>query len=128
MVKKIDFTWALWDFNAGADYTRKANMGYARSRTKTVIADGTANQTAWCSMKRGGMVTLEGTFVGTVTLERRGADQNVITATNNSGVAITFAAAGTYELSPGLVQAEYRLNMKSGGYTSGTCIMLIEGL
>lgn len=102
-------------------------MGYARNRTKTVTADGATNQTPWCSCKAGGMVTLEGAFVGTVTLERRGADGNTVTATNNSGAAITFTTAGTFTLSPNMLQAEYRLNMKSGAYTSGTCAMMIEG-
>lgn len=103
-------------------------MGYARNRTKTVTADATTNQTPWCSCKKGAVVTLEGTFVGTVTLQRRGADMNAVDATNNAAAVITFTAAGTYTLSPDLVQAEYRLNMKSGAYTSGTCAMMIEGL
>lgn len=102
-------------------------MGFARSRTKTVTADAATNQTPWCSAKKGAIVTLEGTFSGTVTLQRRGADNNIVDATNNSGVVTTFTAAGTYTVSPNEVQAEYRLNMKSGAYVSGTCIMMIEG-
>lgn len=102
-------------------------MGLARKRVFTVTADGSTNQTAWCSIKAGGIVTLEGTFLGTVTLQRRGADGNTVDVTNNSAVVTTFTAAGTYTLTPVGVQAEYRLNMKAGAYTSGTCVMMIEG-
>lgn len=101
-------------------------MGYARKRTATLT--GTTQQTPWCSMKRGGMVTLEGTWVGTVTLMRRGADNNTVTATNNSGVAITFTANGTYEITPAsnALQAEYALQCTA--YTSGSIVAMLEGL
>ena len=99
-------------------------MGYARKRTATLT--GTSQQGPWCSMKRGGMVTLEGTWVGTVTLMRRGADGNTVTATNNSGTAITFTANGTYTLAPNLVQAEYALQCTA--FTSGSIVTMLEGL
>lgn len=102
-------------------------MSLARNRRLTVTADATTNQTGWCTCKSGGVVTLEGTFVGTVTLQRRGADGNIVDVTNNSAAVTTFTAAGTYTISPNMVPAEYRLNMKSGAYTSGTCAMMIEG-
>lgn len=99
-------------------------MGYARRRIATLT--GTTQQTPWCSMKRGGMVTLEGTWVGTVTLMRRGADGNAVTATNNSDAAITFTANGTYTLLPNMVQAEYALQCTA--YTSGSIVAMLEGL
>ena len=99
-------------------------MGYARKRTFTFT--GTSQQGPWCSMKRGGMVTLEGTWVGTVSLVRRGADGNTVPATNNADAAITFTANGTYTLSPNLVQAEYALQCTA--YTSGSIVSMLEGL
>lgn len=99
-------------------------MGYARSRNISLAAQN--QQSPWCSMKRGGMVTLEGTWVGTVALMRRGADGNTVAATNNSGVAITFTANGTYAISPNMVQGEYAI--KCTAFTSGTIAGIIEGL
>lgn len=101
-------------------------MGLARKRILVVTADGTTNQTGWCSCRSGGIVTLEGTFSATVTLQRRGADGVTVDVTNNAAVVTTFTAPGTYTMSPG-VQAEYRLNCKSGAYVSGTATMMIEG-
>lgn len=102
-------------------------MGFARSRRITVTADGSANFTPWCSCRLGGVVTIEGSLVGTTTLQRRGADNVTVDVTNNSGTVTTFTANGTYTLAPSNVQAEYRLNMKSGAYTSGTGTLMIEG-
>lgn len=99
-----------------------------RSRSLTVSADGANNQTAWCGMRAGGVATIEvpGTMSATVTLERRGADNVVVPVTDNSGNAITFTKAGTYTVSP-QVAADYRLNCKSGSFTTGPFTMLIEG-
>lgn len=102
-------------------------MGLARRRSLTVSADGVNNQTAWISIKNGGVVSLEGTFAATVTLQRRGADGNIIDVTDNSGVISTFTLAGTYTMTPASTQAEYRLNCKSGAFVSGPMIMMIEG-
>lgn len=99
-------------------------MGYARSRNINLTA--LNQQSPWCSMKRGGMLTLEGTFVGTVSLLRRGADGNTVPATNNSGTPITFTTIGTYAISPNLVQGEYAV--KCTAYTSGTITGILEGL
>lgn len=107
--------------------TTGEKMGFARSRSLTVTADGATNQTAWNSLKKGGVVTLAGTFVATATLQRRGADGNIRDVTNNSGVVTTFTAPGTYTLAPAETQAEYRLNCKAGAFTSGSLGMMIEG-
>lgn len=105
-------------------------MGYDRSRSLIVTADGATNQTAPCSCKQGGVVTISapGAISATVTLQRRGADMVWRDVTNNSGVVTTFTAVGTYTIAPNMVQAEYRLNMKAGAYVSGQPItMMIEG-
>lgn len=102
-------------------------MGFARSRSLAVAADGLTNQTAWISLKKGGIVTVRGTFSATATLQRRGSDGNIVDVTNNSGVVTTFTAVGTYTLAPTETQAEYRLNVKSGAWVSGTMNLMIEG-
>lgn len=102
-------------------------MGFARSRSLTVTADGANNQTVGVSAKKGGVVTLVGTFVATITLQRKGADNTWRDVTNNSGTVTTFTAAGTYTIAPNEIQAEYRLNCKSGAFTSGSVTMMIEG-
>jgi hypothetical protein len=104
-------------------------MGLARKRSLTVSADGTTNQTGWCSCKYGGMVVIEvpGTMSATVTLQRRNADGTTSDATDNNGNVITFTKAGTYTISPNSLQAEYRLNTKSGAFVSGPYTQMIEG-
>lgn len=105
-------------------------MGYERSRSLVVTADAVTNQTLPCACKQGGVATISapGAFSATITLQRRGADLVWRDVTNNSGVVSTFTAAGTYTFSPNMVEADYRLNMKSGAYVSGQPItMMIEG-
>ena len=92
-------------------------MGSARSRKLVVTADATTNQTAWCSCKEGGFVTLEGLFSANVTLQRRGADGNAVNVTNSAGGAVTLTLPGTYPIDTGGVQAEYRLNCPSGNFS-----------
>lgn len=99
----------------------------ARSRSFTVSADGANNQTPFISLREGGLVTLEGTFVGTVTLQRKGSDGNIVDATGNTGTIVTYTAKGTYTIDCGQTQGLYRLNCKSGAFTSGPLIMMIEG-
>lgn len=98
-----------------------------RHRSVVVTADGANNQTPWLSAKYGATAIISGTFVGTFTLQRRNSDGTIVDVTNNSGVVTTFTAPGTFTLSPNGSQAEYRLNMKSGAFTSGTANGLLEG-
>lgn len=102
-------------------------MGMARFRKLVVTADGTTNQTGWCSCKRGGFVTLEGSFVANVTLQRRGADGAIIDVTDAAGGAVVLTLPGTYPIDTGFTQGEYRLNCKSGQFTSGPMTMMVEG-
>lgn len=100
---------------------------YVRNRQLTVSADGVSNQTPFLTCKKGGMVTLEGTFVATVTPQRRGVDGNIVDVTDSGGAVTTFTLPGTYPLNPEWVAGDYRLNIKSGAFTSGSIIMLLEG-
>lgn len=102
-------------------------MGFARSRSLTVAADGANNQTGWISLKKGGVVTVSGTITGAITLQRRGADNVARDVTNNSGVVTTFTAVGTYTIAPNETQAEYRLNAKIGAVSAFPFTMMIEG-
>lgn len=106
-------------------------MGLARYRKLTINSNGgPADQfTAWNTLKNGGIVTIEntGSLVAVWTLQRLGPDGVTVDVTNNSGVVTTFNAAGTYSLSPQLVPAQYRLNCKSGAYTSGSGSGMLEG-
>ena len=102
-------------------------MGLARSRSLTVTADGANNQTVGVSAKKGAVVTISGTITGAVTLQRRGADNTWRDVTTNAGVVTTFTAVGTYTITPQEVQAEYRLNAKSGAVSAFPFTMMIEG-
>lgn len=105
-------------------------MSFARKRSVTVSSDIATNQTPWCSCKRGGMATIEvpGTMTANVNLQRRGADNVIVDATDNAGTAIVFTKAGTYTLNPSGVQGEYRLNCKLGQFTTGPFTLMVEGL
>lgn len=104
-------------------------MGYARSRSLTVTADGANNQTGPCSCKYGGIATIEapGVMTGTINLQRRGRDMVWVDVTDNTGTLTTFTKIGTYTIAPQSTQAEYRLNCKSGGFVAGPFTMMIEG-
>ena len=103
-------------------------MGFSRSRSLTVTADGANNQTAPISLKKGGVATISGaSFTGAVTLQRRGADNVWRDVTNNAGLVSTFTTLGTYTLAPNETQAEYRLNAKSGAVSAFPFTMMIEG-
>lgn len=102
-------------------------MGFARSRSLTVSADGASNYTAPCSCRKGGVVTISGTLTGDITLQRRGADNVWRDVTNNSGVVTTFTLVGTYTIGPNEVQADYRLNAKQGAVSAFPFTMTIEG-
>lgn len=102
-------------------------MGYARSRTLTVAADGATNQTAWISLKSGGVATIEGTITGAVTLQRRGKDGVIVDATDSAGTVIAYTKIGTYPIETKSTQADYRLNAKSGAVSAFPFIMMIEG-
>lgn len=98
-----------------------------RNRQLVVTADGANNQTAPCTLRRGGIVTLEGTFTATVTPERKDPNGNWVAVTDNTGTAVLFTKPGTYTLTPLDNWAQYRLNCKPGSFTSGTLTMIIEG-
>lgn len=102
-------------------------MGFERSRSLTVTADGATNQTAPCSIKQGGKVTISGTITGAVTLQRRGADNVFRDATTNAGVVITYTTIGTYDVIGNWAQAEYRLNAKAGAVSAFPFTMMLEG-
>jgi hypothetical protein len=102
-------------------------VAFARFRKFSVTADGASNFTGWLSAKHGIIATLSGTFVGTATIQRRAADGTVYDFTNNAGAVQTMTAPGNYLIDPTEVSADWRLCMKSGAYTSGTCNMMIEG-
>ena len=79
------------------------------------------------TLKKGGVLTLSGTFEATVTVQRRGTDGSWSDVTSNSGVVFSTANSGTYTISPYVVAADYRFGVKAGEYTSGTVIGSIEG-
>jgi hypothetical protein len=79
------------------------------------------------ALKRGGVLTLSGTFTATVSLQRKGMDGNWVDATNNSLTAITATGSGTINISPIDVPALYRWGVKTGNYTSGTVVGTLEG-
>lgn len=102
-------------------------MPQVRTRSLAVTADGANNQTTWLSAKEGILATIYGTFVGTATLQRRDSAGNISDVTDNAGTAITFTAPRTFSYDCLGVHGDYRLNCKSGAYTSGTLNMQLEG-
>lgn len=81
----------------------------------------------WITLKRGGVITIEGTWSATMTLQRRGADGVIVDATNNTPTVVTYTANGTYTIDPNFPAADYRVGIKTMAYTSGTATGIIEG-
>jgi hypothetical protein len=98
---------------------------FVRNTTKTITAQNTFSD--FIVLKKGGLLTLEGTFTATISLQRRGSDGNIVDATNNSGTAITFTGPGTYTIDPQDFVGEYRFGAKTGNFTSGEVDGLLEG-
>lgn len=113
-------------FNSG-NFT----MGFSRYRKITISSNGgPADQyTGWCSCREGGVVTIEntGSLVATWTLQRLGPDGVISDVTDNNGNVTKFTAAGTYSVNPQLISSQYRVNCKSGAYTSGSGSAMIDG-
>jgi len=94
-------------------------------RTDSISAQNTFSRPI--ALKRGGVLTLSGTFTATVSLQRQGMDGNWVDVTSNTGTATTFTTIGTYQVSPIDVPALYRWGVKTGNYTSGTVVGTFEG-
>lgn len=101
-------------------------VGFIPNRQDSLSAQNTFGQ--WLNLSQGGIITISGTWVGTISLQRRGADGNTNDVTDNSGNAITFTKNGTYSINPYLLHGDYRWGFKTGNYTSGTAAGTIEGV
>lgn len=77
------------------------------------------------TLKNGGILTLEGVWVATVSLFRIGSDGNRVPVTGNTGTPVTFTANGTYTIAPNLVAGQYQWGTTA--YTSGTVVGMLEG-
>jgi hypothetical protein len=100
-------------------------VAFARNRQDSIAAQNTFGKNI--TLKKGGVLTLSGTWVATVSLQRKGQDGNWVDVTSNTGTATTFTANGTYTIAPAETAADYRWGIKTGNYTSGTVVGLIEG-
>lgn len=84
---------------------------------------GTGNGDSLTLRNGGGVLTLSGTFVGTVKLQRKGDDGTFRDVTDNSGNVVTFTTAGTFTINEAH-KAEYR--PVCSAYTSGTITWTLE--
>jgi len=98
-----------------------------RKRTKTITAQNTFTDPIF--IKKGGRVRLSGTFTATVSLQIRDVDNSTwADVTDNSGNLVAWTTSGVFTINPpfGLV-GEFRVGIKTGGYTSGTIVVTLEG-
>lgn len=105
-------------------------MTASNFRTDSVSAQNTFGRPV--ALKKGGVLTLQGTFSATVSLQRLLEGTTLdsptwIDVTNNSGTATTFTTVGTYQISPIEVPGIYRWGVKTGNYTSGTVTGTLAG-
>ena len=80
------------------------------------------------TIKQGGVLTLEGTWVAIVSLYRIGSDGNRVPITGNTGSPVTFTTNGTYTIAPNAVASQYQWGIATGNYTSGTVVGMLEGV
>ena len=98
----------------------------ARRKTKSITAQNTFSDAI--ALKKGGVLTLTGTWAATVSVQRYDeATAAWVDVTNNSGTAFTATANGTYSIAPAEFQGLYRFGVKTGGFTSGAVVGSIEG-
>lgn len=98
---------------------------FVRNTAAAITAENTFSD--FLVLKKGGLLTLRGTFVATVSLQRRGSDSVIVDVTSNAGSATTFSAPGTYTINPQDFVGEYRFGVKTGNFTSGEVDGLLEG-
>lgn len=96
----------------------------ARSRSASLTAQNTFSDPVFA--KKGGRYSLSGTWVATVSLQRK-VNGTWTDVTNSSGTAITHTGNGTFDISPNEVLGEFRVGIKTGNYTSGTVVIFLEG-
>lgn len=101
-------------------------VGFVPNKQDVITAANTFGQ--WLTIKKGGILTLSGTFTATLNLYRRGSDGNTNPVTDNTGTAITFTKAGTYTIGPNWFAGDYRWGCATGNYTSGTINGTLEGV
>lgn len=73
------------------------------------------------------LLTLSGTWVGTVSIQRQLPDGTWADVTDNSGLAATATSNGTYQVNPDGMPGIFRWGFKTGNYTSGTANGTLEG-
>lgn len=101
-------------------------MSGAFGRNRKATFTGTSQQTAAITLKRGGVITLSGTWVATVALQRYDINTSAWEAvTSNSGTAVTFTANGTYTVDPNQIAGDYRVACTA--WTSGSVGVIFEG-
>lgn len=81
----------------------------------------------WIALGVGGVLTLSGTFIANVKVERKDRNGGITQITNNDGTPVTMIAPGTYTINPFGIPAAYRFGVPTGGYTSGTVVGFLEG-
>jgi len=97
----------------------------ARIRSKTITGENQFSD--GIALKKGGVLTLSGDWVGTVSLQRQNPVAGWVDVTSNSGTPVTFTKNGTPGLDPYEFSGIYRFGIKTGNYVSGTLIGSIEG-
>lgn len=95
------------------------------SRTNAIAAANSFSSPL--NLKDGGILTITGTWSGTINVQRQATDGNWYDVTNNTGAAQNLTANGTYAIAPFGVNANYRWGFKTGNYTSGTATGILEG-
>ena len=99
----------------------------ARNRKNTITAQNSFSSPI--SLRKGGILTLTGTWTATVSLQRYDVGSaGWVDVTNNSGTATTFTTNGTFSIAPFEAAASFRWGVKTGNFTSGSLVGTIEGV
>lgn len=103
----------------------------ARTRTNTISAADSFSSPI--TLRKGGVLTLTGTWVATVTVQRYDVGTSAwVDVTNNSGTVFSIAKASgsapvTLTIAPFEYAANYRWGVKAGEFTSGSIVGTIQG-
>lgn len=100
----------------------------SRTRATTLTAQNTFS--APISLRRGAVVTVTGTWSGTLSLQRYDKTSAAyVDVTNNSTspTAVTWTGNGTFTIDPSMFQGLYRVGFKTGNFVSGSAVISLEG-
>lgn len=118
-MKKIFLIWSLLFISC-------ASFAGSLYVSENISAQNTFSDPLNLGYKSGAVLTLSGTWVANVTLQRSDILGVYTDVTDTDGNVVTFTQNGTYVIKEPTLSANYKFGVKTGNYTSGTVVGVLE--